>query len=69
MVFGIRTAAKYKDSKERYNVKHISLHTFVDAFQSAYGAVVYKTIEYEDQLLSVQLRLRWPLYSQSVFQD
>ena len=33
----------------------VSLHTFVDAYQASYGAVVYQRIEYEDHMLSVRL--------------
>jgi len=31
------------------------LHTFVDAFQKAYGVVVHMRSEYEDQTVSVNL--------------
>jgi len=36
------------------SVKNV-LHTFVDASQHAYGAVVYMREEYEDQTVSVRL--------------
>ena len=36
-------------------MKSISLHTFVDASQSAYGAVAYVRTEYDDQTVSVIL--------------
>jgi len=34
--------------REKFNVTGVSLHTFVDASQTAYGAVVYERIEYEN---------------------
>ena len=36
-------------------MKSTSLHTFVDASQSAYGGVVYVRTEYHDQIVSVIL--------------
>jgi len=41
--------------QEKHNVIKVSLHTFVDASQAAYGAVVYQRIEYEGHRLSVRL--------------
>ena len=59
--------------QEKYNVIMVSLYTFVDAFQAAYGAAVYQRIEYEDHAHVArswwQLRPKWLLYNQSVFQD
>jgi len=40
--------------KRRNSVKNV-LHTFVDASQHAYGAIVYMREEYEDQTVSVRL--------------
>ena len=41
--------------QRRDEVKSISLHTFVDASQSAYGGVVYVRCEYDIKTLSVTL--------------
>ena len=41
--------------QRRDTVKSTSLHTFVDASQSAYGGVVYVRTEYNDQTVSVIL--------------
>ena len=41
--------------QRRDAVKSTSLHTFVDASQSAYGGVVYVRTEYNDQTVSVNL--------------
>ena len=41
--------------QKKDTVKSISLHTFVDASQSAYGAVVYVRTEYNEQPVSVIL--------------
>ena len=41
--------------QKKDTVKSISLHTFVDASQSAYGAVVYVRTEYNEQPVSVNL--------------
>ena len=41
--------------QRRDAVKSTSLHTFVDASQSAYGGVVYVRTEYNDQTVSVIL--------------
>ena len=39
----------------RVNVMKVSLHTFVDASQSAYGAAIYQRIEWKIIMLSVRL--------------
>ena len=41
--------------QQRHTVIKVSLHTFVDASQKAYGAVICERIEYEDQMMSVRL--------------
>ena len=45
----------HRSLQRKDKVKSISLHTFVDASQSAYGGVVYVRSEYDNQTVSVTL--------------